>query len=244
MQRLPPLARTALLLDLDGTLVDIAPAPDLVVVPPGLIESLRQLRAALGSALAIISGRPVETVDALLRDIPFAVAGEHGGAVRHAPGAPVCRPGHPPPPDSWLTEAERLAAAWPGTLVEHKSRGFALHFRAVPEAGPALRAALAALVASDPGFHLLQGHMVWEVRPQGADKGKAVGELMACTPFSGRLPLFIGDDVTDEDAIRMARSMGGAGLRVDDAFGDPDGVRAWLAGAAKTGDWPPLPRGS
>src|SRR5580658_8113203 len=82
---LPPIAQAALLLDLDGTLLDIAPTPEAVVVPPGLIACLRSLRAVLGGALAVISGRPVEQIDALLPDAVHAIAGEHGGAIRHAP---------------------------------------------------------------------------------------------------------------------------------------------------------------
>lgn len=84
--------------------------------------------------------------------------------------------------------------------------------------------------------------MAWEIRPRGADKGSAVTALMTETPFAGRRPIFIGDDVTDEDGMRAARALGGAGLRVDEFFGDPNGVRAWLAeAAAGSGAWPPLP---
>ena len=83
----------------------------------------------------------------------------------------------------------------------------------------------------------MQGHMLWEVRPRGADKGHAVERIMRQPPFLGRLPLFIGDDVTDEDGIRVALAMGGIGLRVRDAFGDPAGVRTWLSATAARGDW-------
>src|SRR4051812_33274818 len=131
---LPPLDRTALLLDLDGTLLDIAPRPDAVVVPPGLPDVLRTLRHMLGDALAVVTGRPVETVDALLGDAVFAVAGEHGAAIRHAPGATLERPLLPAPPPTMLDAAERLVAAYPGALLEPKARGFTLHFRAVPTA--------------------------------------------------------------------------------------------------------------
>lgn len=238
---LPPLAEAALLLDLDGTLLDIAPRPDLVTVAPGLAEALRRLRGLLADALAVITGRPVDTVDALLPDLPYAVAGEHGGAVRHAPGEPVARPDLPAPPAAWLTEAEALVRAHPGTLLERKTRGFALHFRAAPDAGAALHDALAALVAEAPAFQLLPAHMLWEIRPRGADKGHALRAVMARAPFAGRKPVFVGDDVTDEDAIRAARALGGAGYQVADAFGTPDGVRSWLGNTAKAGAWAPLP---
>ncbi len=236
---LPAFSRTALLLDLDGTLLDIAPTPDSVVVPPGLTDTLRTLREALGGALAIVTGRAIPVVDGFLK-FPLAVAGEHGGALRASPDGAVERPNLPSPPPAWLARAEALAGAYPGALLERKARGFALHFRLAPEAGTVFRDELAALVATEPGFNLLSGLMLWEVRPAGADKGSAVATLMARPPFLGRLPVFIGDDVTDEDGMRVARAMGGAGLRVDTAFGSPAGVRAWLGRAAESGDWPPV----
>ncbi len=235
---LPPLHRAALLLDLDGTLLDLAPRPDAVVVPAELPEVLRALRRLLGDALAVITGRPIETVDALLGDAVFAVAGEHGGAIRHRPGETVERPALPSPSSAWLDAAERLAASHPGVLLERKARGFALHYRAVPAAGQQLHKALDDLLAGSVQFELLPAHMLWEVRPRGADKGKAVATLMDRSPFRGRLPVFIGDDVTDEDAIAAAAAMGGAGLRVQDAFDDAAGVRDWLGAIASVGDWP------
>lgn len=235
---LPPFDRSALLIDLDGTLLDIAPTPDAVVVPAGLPGILSRLRGLLGDAVAVVTGRPVETIDALLNDAIFAVAGEHGGAIRHAPGQPVERPELPAPPADWLIEARRLAAVYPGALVEAKARGFTLHFRAVPEAGPVLREALLRLLAGSSEFEVLQGLMMWEVRPRGVDKGRAVTALMNRVPFACRLPVFIGDDVTDEDGIRAATAMGGAGLRVPDVFGDAAGVRRWLHEIAASGRWP------
>jgi trehalose 6-phosphate phosphatase len=235
---LPPLARAALLLDLDGTLLDLAPRPDAVVVPAGLPEVLRALRRLMGDAVAVVTGRPVETVDALLGDAVFAVAGEHGGAIRHRPGQAMERSPLPSPPSGWLVEAGRLAEQHPGVLLEHKARGFALHYRAAPAAGQPLREALERLLAGSSEFELLTAHMLWEVRPRGADKGKALNGLMDRPPFLGRLPVFVGDDVTDEDAIAAAKAMGGAGLRVQDAFVDAAGVRTWLQAIASSGDWP------
>ncbi|WP_428487909.1 trehalose-phosphatase [Rhodopila sp.] len=242
MDALPPFHRTALMLDMDGTLIDFAVTPDAVVVPPGLANTLISLRDALGGALAIVTGRPIETIDRLFGSALGAVAGEHGGAVRHAPGAAVQRPDLPAPPALWLQAAEALVAAFPGALLETKARGFALHYRLAPAAGPVFNAVLRALVAGAPGFQLLPAHMLWEVRPSGTDKGLAVLALMQQAPFAGRLPVFIGDDVTDEDGMRAARQLGGAGFRVDVAFGDPAAVRAWLTHSALAGDWAPLPR--
>ena len=234
-EALAPPGRSALLLDLDGTLLDIAPTPDSVVVPADLLDTLRALVARLDGALAVISGRPVAQVDALLHAIPTAVAGEHGGAIRHAPGAALERVELPPAPSGWLAAAERLAAANPGVKLERKARGFVLHYRAVPTLGPVLRAALEALVGRSEAFAHMPARKAWEVKPLGADKGTAVAALMARAPFAGRVPIFIGDDVTDEDGMEMARAMGGAGLRVGDAFKDPAALRAWLAETSR--DW-------
>ena len=231
---LPPIDRAALVLDLDGTLLDIAAAPDLVVVPAGLADALLRLRATLGNALGIITGRPIQQVDALLPYIPYAVAGEHGAALRYSPEAPVEGPPLPAVPASWLDVAKTLAAEREGVLVEPKSHGFAVHFRAAPDMEDRVRHALEQLVARQPGhFVLLQARKAWEIRPRAADKGKALAALAARPPFAGRLPVFVGDDVTDEDAIAYARSVGGFGLRVADAFGDAAGVRAWLGEAAQ-----------
>lgn len=227
-------ADNALLLDLDGTLLDIAPTPMSVVVPDGLPQALRRLRCRLGEALAVVTGRPIEQVDALLGDLPYAVAGEHGGAVRHAPGAAVERPALPSPPESWITLAEQLAIQHPGVRLERKERGFVLHYRAAPKAGPDVGGRLAELVAAqEQSFELMPASMAWEVRPRGADKGTAVQELMRLPPFAGRRPVFIGDDITDEDGIRAARALGGVGYRVPEYFGDAAGVRAWLARMAE-----------
>jgi len=237
-------AQSALLLDMDGTLLDIAPTPDQVRVAPGLPEALRRLRDTMGGALAVVTGRPIDQVDGLFGNVPYAVAGEHGGAIRHAPGAEVVRVSLPDPPVEWVIAAARMADTHPGVLLEQKQRGFVLHYRAVPALGPELHDAALSLIAPLAGqFQLMEALMAWEIRPRGADKGSAVAALMTEAPFAGRHPIFIGDDVTDEDGMRAARALGGAGLRVDEFFGDPNGVRSWLAqAAANSGLWPPLPR--
>jgi trehalose 6-phosphate phosphatase len=115
-------------------------------------------------------------------------------------------------------------------LVERKRHGFVLHFRRAPRHGPALRAAMAGLLAGlEDRFTVMPASMAWEMKPRGADKGTAVRALMARPPFAGRVPVYVGDDVTDEDGMRAARALGGLGWRVQDVFGTPAGVRAWLA---------------
>ena len=226
----PPLpARAALLLDLDGTLIDIAPTPDAVVVPPDLPATLHRMRARLDDALAGVSGRPIAEVEALLGDAPYAVAGEHGAAIRHAPGAPIERAVLPELPMDWLEQAERIAAARPGVLLEQKAHGIVLHYRRVPSQGSALEQAMRRMLDEHHDrFELMPGSMTWELRPRGVSKATAVTGLMERAPFAGRVPVYIGDDVTDEDGIYAARAMGGMGWRVVEIFRDPAGVRAWL----------------
>ncbi len=225
--------RDAFLLDLDGTLIDIAPTPDAVTVAPGLLDDLRVLRNRCGGALAIITGRSLREVDALMGDAPFAVAAEHGTMLRHAPGETPVMHAVGDVPAHWLAKAQQLAAANPGVVLERKRYGFVLHYRGAPAARPAIENALRALLDGVAGFTLLAAKMAWEIRPAGADKGFAVRAIMARAPFAGRLPVFVGDDVTDEDGIEAAVSLGGAGFRVDEVFGDPDGVRAWIADLAQ-----------
>lgn len=234
---LPPIARAALLLDLDGTLLDIAPTPDAVVVPPGLIASLRALRTRLDGALAVVTGRPVEQVEALLGDAVPTIAGEHGGAIRHAAGEALDRVALPTPSEAWFAAGARIAAAHPGATLERKANGFVLHYRAAPGHGRPLGEAMAALVAGSDRFVVLPARKAWELRPHGADKGTAVEVVMRRAPFAGRVPVFIGDDVTDEDGMAAARRLGGVGLRVDDTFGTPGDVRAWLHAMASEGAW-------
>jgi len=220
--------RPALLLDLDGTLLDIAARPEAVTVPAGLPRDLRRLRERLGNALAVVTGRPVPQVEALLPDVAYAVAGEHGGAIRFAPGADLMRADLPDLPAGWLPAAAALVAEHPGALLEPKARGFALHYRLAPQAGAALLAGLRTLLGGQATHRILSAHMAWEVKPLGADKGTAVAALMTRPPFAGRVPVYVGDDVTDEDGMQAARAAGGLGLRVQEVFGDAAGVRAWL----------------
>ena len=238
---LPPFDQTALLLDMDGTLIDIAPTPDAVVAPAEMLESLRRLRARLDDAVAVVSGRPADQLEALLGDAPFALASEHGGALRYRPGAALERVALPRPDPAWLAEAEQMVRRHPKLLLERKENGFVVHYRAAPELGQVAEAELARMLRDSALFTIEPARMAWEVRPRGADKGTAVAALMRLRPFVGRLPLFIGDDVTDEDGIAASVALGGAGLRVPEAFsGAPAQVRDWLARAAQSGAWPEL----
>jgi trehalose 6-phosphate phosphatase len=227
--------RGAVFLDFDGTLVEIAQRPDAIAVPPGLPALLEAVAAVTGGATALLSGRTIGDLDAFLAPARLAAAGGHGAELRRSPSSPLERHAAPGVPAAWLAVAEALALSRPGAILERKPAGFTLHARACPDALGPFRDALAALVAEDARFALLDAHMAVEVRPARADKGAALAALMAAPPFAGRVPVFVGDDVTDEDAIAAARAHGGIGLRVAEAFGDPAGVRAWLGAIAAEG---------
>jgi len=219
---------TALFLDMDGTLLEIAPRPDAVVVPKELPELLTRLQAALGGAVAVVTGRGLAVARGFAGVPSLPIGAEHGAVLDPAlPGAPPL----PVPPPEWRRMADEFAAARPGTLAEHKTHGIVLHFRQRPEAETEAMALLHRLVRDDPrGFHVVPSHAAADLRPVGADKGGAVHRLMTIPPFRGRRPIFIGDDITDEDGMTACAEYGGYGLRVPDDFaGRPALVRAWLS---------------
>jgi trehalose 6-phosphate phosphatase len=226
----------ALFLDLDGTLLDLAASPDSVLVPRKLIETLAILRNRLSGALAVISGRPLRTIDRLLHPLLVAAAAEHGAVLRFADGEIVEAGSQTVVPEHWRRMIHQRAESWPGVLVEEKSHGVAVHYRHNLPAGIPVMTLLEELIAEDPAFQVLPAVMARELRHHSINKGNALATLMTREPFSKRQPLFIGDDVTDEDAIAAAMRLGGIGLRVPDAFqGEPSRVRAWLADLAATG---------
>lgn len=205
-----PMPDWALFLDVDGCLIDIAPTPDAVVVTPGLPDLLQRLHQQFGGAVALVSGRTLGELDRLFHPARLPAAGQHGLERRDHPPAPLAR---------GFTAAgqalERFVAETPGTLIEHKSCGYAVHYRASPAAGPAVdQMARAVAMATDPPLTVVPGKMVVEVRMPGADKGTAIRGFMQEAPFRGRIPVFIGDDVTDEDGFAMVNVFGGHSIRV------------------------------
>jgi trehalose 6-phosphate phosphatase len=221
----------ALFLDLDGTLLDIAPTPDAVTVPPGLVATLSTLMGQLDGALAIVTGRARGVADRLLTPLVPPGGFGHGAELRDARGHVHAAPGLPAMPAAWPARLAAAAAALPGVLPETKPHGVALHYRAAPDRRDAARAALVALLRGhEDAFALLPAHMAFELRPRAATKARVVQALMHAAPFRGRCPVFVGDDVTDEDGMAAARALGGFGLHVGRDFrGGPAEVRAWLA---------------
>lgn len=223
----------ALFLDLDGTLLDIAPRPDAVVVPPGLVDSLRGVAARLNGATAIVSGRPVRDVDRFLAPLEMPGGFGHGTEIR----LPGCDPAPSEAartlPVGWLDRLREAASGWAGVLVEPKPYGVAMHFRLAPGREAEVRALMERCAADCDGYSLLPAHMAFELRPTGASKALPVEVLMRHAPFGGRRPVFVGDDVTDEDGMEAARRHGGFGLHVGRDFqGGSAEVRAWLARGA------------
>ena len=214
-----------MLLDLDGTLLDLAPTPAEVVVPPGLRDVLHRLRARCADALAVVTGRPIEQIE-----LPSGRRALRGGGRAWRGDSLRAGSGGVPPGAAGHARGmgggarPRSSRACPARLLEPKPRGFVLHYRLAPEAGPALEAAARRIVGDEAErFAILPAHMAWEIKPRGADKGTAVEALMAKAPFAGRTPVYIGDDTTDEDGMRAARPSwrpGPAGSgRVPDAGG-------------------------
>lgn len=210
----PPLltATAALYLDFDGTLADFALHPDDVVVREPLPELLLALRERLGGAVAVLTGRPLAAVDAMLGPARLPGAGLHGAELRAhgAPAAPM--PDVPAAAPLARSLAARFAAD-PRVLVEDKGVAVALHYRRAPAREAECIAAMRELAPADV-FEVLAGNHVVEARPRGRDKGAALRALAAAAPFAGRAPVFVGDDVTDEDGFRAAQELGGHGVKV------------------------------
>ena len=211
----PPLSLldgAALFLDFDGTLVELAAAPDAVAVSPALAPLLEQLDRRLQGRLALISGRSIEDLERHLPCKGLAVSGSHGCELRLRDGSLVpLAPAHDLGPAR--ERLHSLAGSVPGLLVEEKPFGIALHYRQAPQEEARVGAVMAEL-AHGAGLALQEGKMVFELRPPGADKGDALRAFMAEPDFAAARPLFVGDDMTDEHAFAAAAALGGAGILV------------------------------
>jgi trehalose 6-phosphate phosphatase len=230
-------AACALFLDLDGTLIDIAPTPDRVHIPPDLVSLLRELSAGLKGALAIVTGRRVVEINQFLDPLRLAMAGVHGAELRPAADGEVLLTVGPIDPVV-AAAVQRVSALAPGIIIEEKVYSIAVHYRMAATAEPQIEAALQAILANSPDhFILCPGRCVIEVVPRHVSKGAALEALMAVPTFKGRRPIMIGDDVPDESALAAAVRRGGHGLRVAGEhfsaavadFSGPAEVRAWLA---------------
>ena len=217
----------AVFLDFDGTLVDLAPQPDAIEVPPDLPALLSRLRDDLGGALAVVSGRPIADLDRFLAPARLAAAGQHGLERRDAAGRHATAEIDRAVLSAIAAAMQGLAAAHPGVRVERKSLSVALHYREAPAAAEEARRLAEALGrAHAEAFDLQPGKMVFEMKPRGSDKGAAVAAFMAEAPFAGRRPLFAGDDLTDEHGFAAVSGFGGIAIQVGPR--EPHGAR-WKA---------------
>jgi trehalose 6-phosphate phosphatase len=231
----PPLAkidRPALFLDFDGTLVGIAETPDAIRVPRDLAARLGSLAQRLDGRLALISGRAVDDLGRHLGEMAFARAGSHGMARYGADGALLGDEPAQIPPE--VNDALRAFADREGVMFEAKPHGGALHFRVRPESVGAVNR-FAEELALAHGLSVKIGKQVTEVVHRGADKGGAVRTFMGDPDFAGATPVFIGDDLTDEDGFAAVADLGGFGVIVGDRR--PTAARYRLASVAEVHHW-------
>jgi trehalose 6-phosphate phosphatase len=234
----PHLNETAILLDIDGTLLELMPTPREVWVPPGLSNTLNRLVERTSGALALVSGRSLNDIDLIFAPDIYRAVGGHGAEMRLAVGNEADDV-HAPPMDKELKR--RLAAIAklsPGILLEDKGYSLALHYRLAPHAEKAIFEAVSLIRADLPNapIEVLPGKFVCEIKHSGFTKASGVRELMTHAPFKGRRPLFIGDDVTDEtvfaimpDMNGLAFSVGRRARGVNGHFDAPSDVREFLA---------------
>jgi trehalose 6-phosphate phosphatase len=234
----PHLNEIAILLDIDGTLLDLMPTPREVWVPPGLRETLNGLLARTSGALALVSGRSLNDIDLIFAPREYPAVGGHGAELRLASDSEAVAT-HAPPMDKELKKRlAAIAALSPGILLEDKGYSLALHYRLAPHAEKAIYEAVSLIRADLPNapIEVLPGKCVCEIKHSGFTKATGVRELMTREPFKGRKPLFIGDDVTDEtvfaimsDFDGVAFSVGRRARGVDGHFDAPDDVREFLS---------------
>lgn len=234
----PYSADCAFFLDIDGTLLEIAETPEAVHAAPADCRLLEQLHRAAAGAVALVSGRTLAMIDGLFAPLRLPAAGQHGFERRDGDGrrrrhrfdASRLRP--------VAAALRRFAEAHPGVVFEDKGASVALHYRLAPELREAAHDKALAAAALLPGEVEVQpGKMVWEVKPVGAHKGLAIEEFMREAPFRDRLPVYLGDDLTDEDGFQVVNRIGGQSIKVGAGataarwrLSDPAAARAWLAG--------------
>jgi trehalose 6-phosphate phosphatase len=218
----------ALLLDLDGTLIDIGPSPFEVNVSDDLRSSLTRLFELTGGALALVSGRPISDLDRLFAPLKLPAIGGHGAEMRMQggeQGGEIVRWANTLSPEL-RTRLAQAAALDPGIVVEDKGYSLALHYRKAPQQQDSLLRYIAAACAAFRGeaIEVMPGKAMFEIKRPGINKGEGVRKLMTKPPFAGRMPVFIGDDVTDESVFEVLPDMGGIGFSVSRHFAGLAGI--------------------
>lgn len=225
----------ALFLDVDGTLLGIRDDPADVRADAGMIGTLEECLDRLSGAMALVSGRSVAELDRIFAPAVFPAAGAHGTELRD-PRGKTLKAAHPPlPPEIWVS-LEAFAGRQDGLLLERKPGGASLHYRRAP----ALEAECRQLVETLLGrlgdrFRLIAGKMVFEIAPRAHDKGAAIRSFLEEPPYARRTPVFLGDDVTDEDGFRVVNAVGGMSIRIGDI--QASAARYRLPGVAAVMPW-------
>ena len=228
--------RSALFLDVDGTLLDIVDHPADVVADNQLVRSVLAAEERLAGAIALISGRTLAEIDRIFAPASLPAAGTHGTEIR-LPDGHIEHAGTVPIDDDVVAMLQEVADRHPGLLLELKDGGVALHYRRAPQLEAEARSAIDhALDAAGTDFRLIDGKMVLEIAPRAHHKGAALERFMRDPVYADRLPVFFGDDVTDEDGFAAVNAMGGISIKVGSLQGSaarhcvPDvaAVRRWL----------------
>ncbi|MBD8260746.1 trehalose-phosphatase [Pantoea agglomerans] len=225
----------AFFFDVDGTLAAIQSRPEAVFIPEQVIAQLQQLSALSQGALALVSGRPIEQLDALAAPWSGPAAGVHGAERRDAEGN-LQRISLPVEVEQSLrAELQDAMASWPGTQLEVKGMAFALHYRQAMQHEQDVMRLAEQSVKRFPGLALQPGKCVVEIKPAGIDKGAAISDFMQQPPFAGRTPVFIGDDLTDEKGFLAVNARQGVSIKVGEGstqahyrLHDVDAVYGWL----------------
>lgn len=236
-QALPEISseHAAFFFDLDGTLASLQPEPDLVSVPGHVRDDLCLLHRNTSGALAIISGRPLAQIDTLLAPLCLPAAGIHGAERRETDG----RLTGTPVSTHILTAIEHALTEGiiplPGVVLEKKRVAFALHYRQAPRHGEAVRALAQQVAAHFPALEVQQGKCVIELKPESVNKGVAIKKFMESPPFAGRVPVFLGDDLTDEQGFILVNQLKGISVKIGEGpthahyrLLNNDAVYAWI----------------
>jgi len=236
----------ALFLDVDGTLLDLAERPDAVLVPEGLVGTLARAMRKLHGALALVSGRTIDEIDRLFAPLRVRASGVHGAQIRVEPGEPIrIAPAASELPASFRTALGLVLRRFSGILIENKGFSIAVHYRLNPEIAPKLRDALRGLLAAGPwrDLEIEDAHYAFELKRPTFDKGRAIAQFLTREPFRGRMPIFVGDDTTDESGFATVTARGGRAYSVGRPrpgaigfFETPQSVRDWLAALAASGE--------
>lgn len=236
--------QVAFLLDIDGTLLDIAQTPHDVQVPQGLRRTLETLKDRTDGALALVSGRSLSDIDLIFAPLKLSAVGGHGAEIRVGANGKINGVKALFLDKTTRSRLGKVAEVDEGVIMEDKGYSVALHYRLAPGRKRAIEDAVASICGELPAgtVEILPGKAVIEIKKSGFNKGTALRDLMAQEPFAGRKPIFIGDDVTDEAAFAAVPEFDGLAISVGrmvpgvaQRFETPGDVRRWLERIAKSG---------